>query len=243
MFELIGRISLFPYDFAPAGWGSCDGQLVGISENDALFSLLGNTFGGDADQGSFALPDFRTSTHAGCQYCMAMVGVMGDYDEGVRLGETMISATYHQVKVRNLAECNGQAIPKANNMVLDTYLGKRFGDQGGDKIVLPDLRGKAPAKCQFVMATQGDMPDGNRLDPYVGQIFLFPFDLDSPMARERFRLCNGDVLKKQDNPALAALLANRFGGDGKETFGLPKIPAPPKFNYYISLRGVFPPRP
>ena len=54
----IGEIRLVGFNFAPVGWALCDGQLVPIAENDALFSLIGTTYGGDGVN-TFALPDFR----------------------------------------------------------------------------------------------------------------------------------------------------------------------------------------
>lgn len=54
----LGEIKLFPYNFAPSGWAFCAGQLMPISQNTALFSLLGTTYGGDGVQ-NFALPDLR----------------------------------------------------------------------------------------------------------------------------------------------------------------------------------------
>ncbi|MFZ1269306.1 MAG: tail fiber protein, partial [Anaerolineae bacterium] len=52
----IGQIELLPFTFAPQGWTVCEGQLLPISENEALYSLIGTTFGGDG-QTTFALPD------------------------------------------------------------------------------------------------------------------------------------------------------------------------------------------
>ena len=54
----IGEIRMFAGSFAPAGWAFCDGQLMPISENDAMFVLLGTTFGGDGQE-TFAMPDLR----------------------------------------------------------------------------------------------------------------------------------------------------------------------------------------
>ena len=54
----IGEIRMFAGNFAPAGWAFCDGQLMPISENDALFQLIGTTYGGDGEE-TFALPDLR----------------------------------------------------------------------------------------------------------------------------------------------------------------------------------------
>lgn len=54
----IGEIRMFGGNFAPQGWAFCDGSLLPISENDALFTLIGTTYGGDG-QTTFALPDLR----------------------------------------------------------------------------------------------------------------------------------------------------------------------------------------
>lgn len=55
----IGNVILFGGTFAPVGWATCDGSLLAIAENDALFSLIGTTYGGDG-QTTFALPDLRS---------------------------------------------------------------------------------------------------------------------------------------------------------------------------------------
>jgi microcystin-dependent protein len=54
----LGEIRMFAGDFEPYGWRFCDGQLLQIAENDALFALIGTTYGGDG-QVTFALPDLR----------------------------------------------------------------------------------------------------------------------------------------------------------------------------------------
>lgn len=54
----IAEIRIFPYTFAPRGWAYCDGQLLSISQNEALFSLLGTTYGGNG-QTTFALPNLK----------------------------------------------------------------------------------------------------------------------------------------------------------------------------------------
>jgi microcystin-dependent protein len=54
----IGEIRIFAGNFAPNGWMFCEGQLLPISENDALFTLIGTAFGGDGEE-TFGLPDLR----------------------------------------------------------------------------------------------------------------------------------------------------------------------------------------
>src|ERR1051325_8183502 len=56
----VAEIRIFPFKFAPKGWAFCDGQILPISQNTALFSLLGTTYGGDG-KSTFALPDLQGS--------------------------------------------------------------------------------------------------------------------------------------------------------------------------------------
>jgi microcystin-dependent protein len=58
MNPFIGLICMFGGNFAPRGWAFCDGQLLSIAQNTALFSILGTTYGGDG-RTTFALPDLR----------------------------------------------------------------------------------------------------------------------------------------------------------------------------------------
>src|ERR1700686_2703921 len=54
----VAEIRIFPFNFPPKGWAFCDGQLMAISQNTALFSLLGTTYGGDG-KSTFALPNMQ----------------------------------------------------------------------------------------------------------------------------------------------------------------------------------------
>ena len=58
MDPFVAEIRIFPFNFAPKGWAFCDGQLLPLSQNTALFSLLGTTYGGDG-KSTFALPDMQ----------------------------------------------------------------------------------------------------------------------------------------------------------------------------------------
>jgi microcystin-dependent protein len=62
----VAEIRIFPFNFAPKGWAWCDGQLMPLSQNTALFSLLGTTYGGDG-KSTFALPNLqgRAPMHPG----------------------------------------------------------------------------------------------------------------------------------------------------------------------------------
>jgi microcystin-dependent protein len=75
MDSYVGEISPVAFNFAPKGWALCNGQILQISQNTALFSLLGTTFGGDGIR-TFALPDLRgrVSVHSGNNYILGTPG-------------------------------------------------------------------------------------------------------------------------------------------------------------------------
>ena len=59
--QFLAEIRIFPFNFPPTGWAFCNGQLMPISQNTALFALLGTTYGGDG-KSTFALPDMQGNT-------------------------------------------------------------------------------------------------------------------------------------------------------------------------------------
>src|SRR3954469_24746868 len=71
----LSEIRIMSFVFAPKGWALCNGQLLPINQNQALFSLLGTTFGGDG-RVNFALPDLRakTPTHVGAGHTLGEAG-------------------------------------------------------------------------------------------------------------------------------------------------------------------------
>ncbi len=234
---MAGQISFFPYTFAPAGWMFCDGQLLSISENETLFFLMGTRFGGDGES-TFALPDLRTAAPAHTHYCISLFGTFRQpYYDGI-VGETFLS--FDPPGAENLLECTGQSIAKNKYALLETYMGARFGGDGG-QYNLPDLRSKAPKGFRYVMTVNGEEPQWPRArTPFVGELLLLPYEVNS----DAWLLCNGSRVKLEQHRALYSLLGNNFGGDEK-SFGLPDLrsAAPDKFNYYLSSGGVFPTRP
>ncbi len=75
MEPFIGQILLLPYGFVPRGWAFCEGQVLPIQQNEALFSLLGTQFGGDG-RTTFALPDLRGKEPIpDARYCIALTGI------------------------------------------------------------------------------------------------------------------------------------------------------------------------
>jgi microcystin-dependent protein len=95
----VAEIRIFPFNFAPKGWAWCDGQLLPLSQNTALFSLLGTTYGGNG-QSNFALPDLqgRAPMHPGQGPGLSLhdLGETGG-SETVTLLESEIPAHSHSV--------------------------------------------------------------------------------------------------------------------------------------------------
>lgn len=96
----VAEIRIFPFNFAPKGWAWCDGQLLPLSQNTALFSLLGTTYGGDG-KSNFALPDLqgRAPMHPGQGPGLSLhdLGETGG-SETVTLLESEIPAHFHGVR-------------------------------------------------------------------------------------------------------------------------------------------------
>ena len=74
MDPFVAEIRIFPFNFAPKGWALCDGQILPISQNTALFSLLGTMYGGNGTT-TFALPDLRNAAPVGLTYSICTIGV------------------------------------------------------------------------------------------------------------------------------------------------------------------------
>ncbi len=93
----LSEIRIMSFNFAPKGWALCNGQLLPINQNQALFSLLGTTFGGDG-RVNFALPDFRGRgpIHVGSSHTL-----------GERAGESSHTLTVTELPTHtHVASCN-----------------------------------------------------------------------------------------------------------------------------------------
>jgi microcystin-dependent protein len=77
------------------------------------------------------------------------------------------------------------------------------------------------------------------MEPFIGQIMLFPYGFEP----RGWALCDGKMLGVRDYSSLFSLLGKKFGGDGRTTFGLPKMSGPANnVAYYIALQGIYPSR-
>lgn len=90
--QYIGEIRLFPFGFAPREWATCDGQLLPIQPNTALFSVIGTNYGGDG-RTSFALPDLRGRV----PLSFGQAPGLGLYDLGDQGGQEAVTLTSETV--------------------------------------------------------------------------------------------------------------------------------------------------
>lgn len=152
--SFLGEIRMFAGNFAPAGWTFCNGDLLAISENDALFNLIGTTYGGDG-QSTFGLPDLRgrvpihQGNDGGHTYVLAQSGGA----EQVLLNTNQIAAHNHVL----LATTTAAQVPNVANALpaTGTISQLYWGDP-------PD----STAAPQAIGNTGGGQPHSN-FQPYL----------------------------------------------------------------------------
>lgn len=151
----VAEIRIFPFNFAPRGWAWCDGQLLPLSQNTALFSLLGTTYGGNG-QSNFALPDLqgRSPMHPGQGPGLSLhdLGETGGA-ETVTLLESEIPAHTHQVVADNLPATTR---PPAGRLPARTVGMTMYNGYSGMGNMAPEA----------LAPSGGDQPHNN-LQPYL----------------------------------------------------------------------------
>lgn len=110
----IGEIKMFSYNFPPRTWALCNGQLLAINQNQALFSLLGTTYGGNGTT-NFALPNFqgRTPISRGGSFVQGQTGGL----ENVTVLSTQMPAHTHTLVASNSGPSQGSP----NGSYLSTF--------------------------------------------------------------------------------------------------------------------------
>src|SRR5436305_3879027 len=154
----VAEIRIFPFNFAPKGWAWCDGQLLPLSQNTALFSLLGTTYGGDG-KSNFALPDLqgRAPMHPGQGPGLSLhdLGETGG-SETVSLLESEIPAHGHTLRGNfNQADVND---PSPARSIARSNPGFLYQDNTTQNLTPMSFNTLAPAG--------GDQPHNN-MEPYL----------------------------------------------------------------------------
>lgn len=153
----VAEIRAFPFNFAPRGWAWCDGQLLPLSQNTALFSLLGTTYGGDG-KSNFALPNLngRAAMHPGQGPGLSLhdLGEQGG-EETVTLLQSEIPSHSHVV-ITSQEEGESRR-PVAGHYVAKSAPGARFAPTGTPSVPM------APT----AMSVAGSGLPHNNMMPYL----------------------------------------------------------------------------
>jgi len=157
----VAEVRIFPFNFAPKGWAWCDNQLLPISQNTALFSLLGTMYGGDG-KSTFALPGIEGSAviqpGQGPGLSLYDQGQVGG-SETVTLLESEIPSHPHQLR-GSTDDAALQAPSPA----------RTFGRSGNGAAYIASNAGLVPLAFQALAPAGGDQPHNN-LMPYLTLYF------------------------------------------------------------------------
>lgn len=156
------EIRIFACNFAPTGWALCDGQIMSISQNTAVFSLLGTTYGGDGKT-TFALPDLQgavpmhtTQFGGNNPFGQFSLGQVGGEDFVTLLTSEMPAHTHNAQA--DFDELNAQSITPANAIPVNSVPAKNFSNSA-----TPQLGTMNPS---MISVAGGSQPHNN-LMPYL----------------------------------------------------------------------------
>ncbi len=167
--QLLGSLLLAPYDFVPLSFEKCAGQILPIESNPALYTLLGDRFGGDGKT-TFGFPDMRGHEPIkGLSYLIATAGIYpsrkalnepNQYGIAPLLGQLLLVAYVPKyTPPAGWATCDGKLLKIDKEVALYSLLGTKFGGDGKTTFALPDLRGHEPMKgITYVISLQGRFP-------------------------------------------------------------------------------------
>lgn len=147
----LSEIRIFTFNFAPKGWAACNGQLLPLNQNQALFSLLGTMYGGNG-QTTFALPDLRGRVpfHMG-----------GGFNEGQTGGEEAHTLTTSEMPTHTHPLTGNNAVVGANaNAAVGTPAGNYWANSG--KTVFATGQGNTPMSPATTTNVGGSQPHENR---------------------------------------------------------------------------------
>jgi len=161
----MAEIKILSFNFAPKGWALCNGQLLPINQNQALFALLGTTYGGNG-QVNFALPDLRSRTP---------ISMGAGHTLGERLGAESVTLSISQLPTHIHTVAMDATSPAANNVADPTGHSFGFGQfnqspGGAGPINYFGSSPSIPMASQGVANTGGSQAHTN-IQPYLAVSF------------------------------------------------------------------------
>lgn len=166
----LAEIRMFPLNFAPKGWAVCDGQLLSISQNTALFSLLGTVYGGDGTS-TFALPDLRgrAPMHPGHSTASTRIRDLGEQDgsDMAALQPSELPSHNHTLRASSqpgedasgvsgaLGRSMGAVLYESDASTLESLAPEALAPAGGG---MPHENMQPFLTTQFCIAVQGVFP-------------------------------------------------------------------------------------
>jgi len=152
----VAEIRIFPFNFPPKGWAWCNGQLLPLSQNTALFSLLGTTYGGDG-KSTFALPDLRgrAAMHPGQGPGLSLHGL------GETGGSETVTLLESEIPVHSHALMSNAATANRTSPV-----GNSIARVSGAAAYAPAAAPTAQLAPEALAPAGGDQPHNN-MQPYL----------------------------------------------------------------------------
>ena len=161
----VAEITMFGGTFAPRGWAFCDGQLLAINQNQALFALLGTTYGGDG-RTTFALPDLRgrSPVHPGSGPGLSTVRL------GQRAGDADATLPSHSHSATSAA--NAVAPAGNSNDAVNNYWADDAGVASGTYSTGPANVTMNPGAVSTTIGTAGSSATNQNYHPYTAVNFI-----------------------------------------------------------------------
>lgn len=161
----MGELRIMSFNFAPKNWAMCNGQLMSIAQNQALFSLLGTTYGGDGVT-TFALPDLRTRAPAHIGQGLVQGEILGQYAHTLTIAE--MPQHMHFMSMNSTSAATGNtAEPAAGNNFGQT-IGKPTSGNTFDFFMYgPANTANSTLSPYALTMVGGNQPHENR-QPFIG---------------------------------------------------------------------------